>query len=499
MLERLLHGGLRAQGMPADALALATLKTGVALYALDAARGAGRRSGSRAGAQLALADAAGPIAPLFSPPGAGPRARAAAHGRSSWSPSWRRRSRRSSSRRRCGRRLRRSLQLTPVMTSSARPSAPSSCSPGSPRRPPRRTAADPEVRLRPRRDRAGAEHDLPRGEPAQAARRRLDHALQARPRAHATARVPRVDVIHLHHGVWLTEASSPLFAAGEEKTEFTAPPGFGWRYEASDRWLMNHMIHNLTPTEEEVYITYELDFIPAGSPAAAGMQEIETAWTGHGRRRLPGIRRQARALGGDRKLHLPGRGRGRAPNGWTCARGRRAGRLRRPPAPGRAVDRPPAHARRADGAALALGGEVLRARGRRVVGRRDDGHAARLAGRRAQGRRDQRLGHLRHAKRVVVRVDGDHAVDVRARARPVPTRSRPTSTSRARSPTATCPRTTTTAAAASPACPTRAGCWRAPCAATAGPSSSPASSTARGTSARPAGAAGPRSSSAASG
>ena len=68
VLERLLHGGLRSQGMPADALALATLETGVALYALDAARVRGE-VGITAGEKLALADAAGPIAPLFSPPG----------------------------------------------------------------------------------------------------------------------------------------------------------------------------------------------------------------------------------------------------------------------------------------------------------------------------------------------------------------------------------------------------------------------------------------------
>ena len=69
VLERLLHGGLPSQGMPADALALATLETGVALYALDAARVRGE-VGIAAGEKLALADAAGPIAPLFSPPGA---------------------------------------------------------------------------------------------------------------------------------------------------------------------------------------------------------------------------------------------------------------------------------------------------------------------------------------------------------------------------------------------------------------------------------------------
>ena len=89
--------------------------------------------------------------------------------------------------------------------------------------------------------------------------------------------VPRVDVIHLHHGVWISNGA-PLFAAGEEKTIVTAPQGFGWRYKPSDSWLMNHMIHNLTPSRTDVYITYDLDFIPEGSPAAAGIQDVRTLW-----------------------------------------------------------------------------------------------------------------------------------------------------------------------------------------------------------------------------
>ena len=107
--------------------------------------------------------------------------------------------------------------------------------------------------------------------------------------------VPRVDVIHLHHGVWLKNLR-PLFAAGEEKTTFAAPPGYGWRYRTSDRWHMNHMIHNLTPTPTEVYITYDLDFVPDTSPLAATMKEIETVWLDvDGRHRLPRLRRQARS------------------------------------------------------------------------------------------------------------------------------------------------------------------------------------------------------------
>ena len=89
--------------------------------------------------------------------------------------------------------------------------------------------------------------------------------------------VPRVDVIHLHHGVWLKNLR-PLFAAGEEKTAFKAPPGYGWRYRTTDKWHMNHMIHNLTPTPEKIYISYDLDFVPDTDPAAAAMNEIETIW-----------------------------------------------------------------------------------------------------------------------------------------------------------------------------------------------------------------------------
>ena len=127
----------------------------------------------------------------------------------------------------------------------------------------------------------------------------------------ADGTVPRVDVIHLHHGVWLAEDASnalgfsPLFAAGEEKTEFAAPPGFGWRYDADDRWLMNHMIHNLTPTEEEVYITYELQFVPAGSPAAAGMHEIETAWLDTVGGAYPVFDAKRGRHGGDRRFTFP--------------------------------------------------------------------------------------------------------------------------------------------------------------------------------------------------
>jgi DNA/RNA-binding domain of Phe-tRNA-synthetase-like protein len=68
-VERLLHGGFAPQGLPEDALALATLETGVPVWAVDAARlqGAMLLAPDEHG-RLVLADAAGLVAVLFSAP-----------------------------------------------------------------------------------------------------------------------------------------------------------------------------------------------------------------------------------------------------------------------------------------------------------------------------------------------------------------------------------------------------------------------------------------------
>jgi hypothetical protein len=89
--------------------------------------------------------------------------------------------------------------------------------------------------------------------------------------------VPRVDVLHLHHGVWLMR-NYPTFAVGEEKTIFQAPQGYGYRYDPSDPWIMNYMLHNLEPSKDKVYITYDLDFVPMSSPAAPGITEVKPLW-----------------------------------------------------------------------------------------------------------------------------------------------------------------------------------------------------------------------------
>lgn len=104
---------------------------------------------------------------------------------------------------------------------------------------------------------------------------------------YADGRIPRSDNIMFHHAVWInlsakdtTRPALPqrFFAAGEEKTNLTLPNGYGYAYKASDTWLLNYMIHNLRGTASQVYITYDIDFIPATSPVAARTRPARPAW-----------------------------------------------------------------------------------------------------------------------------------------------------------------------------------------------------------------------------
>src|SRR5215218_4790487 len=53
----------------------------------------------------------------------------------------------------------------------------------------------------------------------------------------ADGSLPSVDVIHLHHAVWLVNGY-PTFAAGEEKSIAQQPRGFGWRYTPDQDWRL---------------------------------------------------------------------------------------------------------------------------------------------------------------------------------------------------------------------------------------------------------------------
>ena len=97
--------------------------------------------------------------------------------------------------------------------------------------------------------------------------------------------VPRVDVVHLHHAVWIVNGN-PQFAAGEEKTIIQAPRGFGWRSDPSDNWLLNDMLHDLVGTPANLNIVWRVDFVPDTAvdctpPIAPGtdcIRRVRTRW-----------------------------------------------------------------------------------------------------------------------------------------------------------------------------------------------------------------------------
>ena len=238
--------------------------------------------------------------------------------------------------------------------------------------------------------------------------------------------VPRVDVIHLHHGVWLVGRDNvfyPTFAAGEEKTIFSMPQGFGYRYNPTDTWIMNYMIHNLTPNADSVYIKYTIDFVPDSEPAAASITEVKPLWMDVSGIKPYPVFDALKGKGTKGKFTFPTQAAAAQKKDIGVAhqidgaQGHDLGHDRRPPASGRALQRPDRDTRRHDQAALPLRGQVLRAGGRRVVGRVDDRHQARLARRAARRRPAQHDRHLRHPQGVVVRVDGDHGGLLRRRHR----------------------------------------------------------------------------------
>ncbi|MBV9194561.1 MAG: hypothetical protein JO168_10500 [Solirubrobacterales bacterium] len=114
----------------------------------------------------------------------------------------------------------------------------------------------------------------------------------AQPNGKCCGKVPSTSVIHLHHGVWLSNGAAgqgegegtsyggfyPFMAAGEEKTTYEFPPGFGYPIGAGDKWILNYMIHNLTDKPKSVYITYDIDFVPETSAVASTIAPIHPIW-----------------------------------------------------------------------------------------------------------------------------------------------------------------------------------------------------------------------------
>jgi hypothetical protein len=90
---------------------------------------------------------------------------------------------------------------------------------------------------------------------------------------------PSVWDLHLHHVVWLAPGGGPTFASGEEKTVISLPQGYGLPAGGDDRWGLNYMIHNLTAAGgRQVYVTWEIDWVPVDSPSGAGIEPARVQW-----------------------------------------------------------------------------------------------------------------------------------------------------------------------------------------------------------------------------
>jgi len=91
--------------------------------------------------------------------------------------------------------------------------------------------------------------------------------------------IPESSKVMFHHGVWINSSTNEQFyATGEEKTILTIPKGFGYQYKASDVWILNDMIHNLTPQAMQLYFEYTLDFIPDTAPEANSIVRARPIW-----------------------------------------------------------------------------------------------------------------------------------------------------------------------------------------------------------------------------
>jgi hypothetical protein len=94
---------------------------------------------------------------------------------------------------------------------------------------------------------------------------------------YADGTVPPVDVLHLHHAVWLVNLN-PQFAVGEEKSILQLPHGFGWRSLPNDQWYLNDMLHDLVAKPATVYVVWRIDFVPDTAPDAASIHPVHTRW-----------------------------------------------------------------------------------------------------------------------------------------------------------------------------------------------------------------------------
>jgi hypothetical protein len=104
----------------------------------------------------------------------------------------------------------------------------------------------------------------------------------------ADGSVPPIEQVHLHHAVWLnlsrhdaTDQGLPgerFAASGEEKTAVALQTGYGYPVRGTDVWALNYMVHNETANPQVVWITYDVDYVPANTPLARRIIPVRPIW-----------------------------------------------------------------------------------------------------------------------------------------------------------------------------------------------------------------------------
>ena len=71
----------------------------------------------------------------------------------------------------------------------------------------------------------------------------------------------------------------PDLRLGEEKTIAMMPQGYGLKVGATDDWGLNQMIHSLNASAgRQVYITWEIDWVPETTPKRTDIANAEIQW-----------------------------------------------------------------------------------------------------------------------------------------------------------------------------------------------------------------------------
>jgi len=94
-----------------------------------------------------------------------------------------------------------------------------------------------------------------------------------------TLRTPATSDVMLHHAVWVSPNGGPTFASGEEKTYIKLPQGYGHKIGGDATWGLNYMIHSLNSRGgRQVYITWEIDWVPETTPARTDINNATIRW-----------------------------------------------------------------------------------------------------------------------------------------------------------------------------------------------------------------------------